>query len=546
MSSTFGQTEDARFQEHFRYLLVASQLLNEFPELGSLHTTQAESRPDAAATSQDYRYNQPLTVAGAAVATGLAFAVILLLHWARSTRLPQRKLLVAVACVATFGVLLYVRLRLQGVKHLRQRVITSASDLTANIRGLELTSTAALSLIQEVELVSKGYRLSIPLPPVSRIDDAKGQRKCAKLRRCLKEAYSAVLPAFRDGYKALRMNLDEDAMENFLDVYDIPHHAIQEATDPTLVEAATDDDLESLRSLRQVAYQYTTLRRLVLCCLMSLQPENERAASARWNAAVDTMRSLATTAAVWAEQLNDLLREAEGMFALIPVMSVRTNNFPDFSMPPSLRSPVKPTNERLRGQIRNITNVSSGIRSLQAKMALMREESNNAIEKSEDLTDLGPILLAQYESVGTDLKLLMQAWETGKASLANNIDRQERRISRASSVLRSPASSLGGLTAVDEGGPEEALRALTGADKSNRSSLAASNSDEEVFEGISLPRQRSMLTREERISKMYEERARQTELNAKRESNTNMIRELQSVVRLRQPGRNSIGRVTSI
>lgn len=181
-------------------------------------------------------------------------------------------------------------------------------------------------------------------------------------------------------------------------------------------------------------------------------------------------------------------------------------------------------------------------------MALMREESSKAIESSEDLTELGPDLITQYESIGADLKTLMQAWEAGKASLANNIDKRERRISLASSGLRSPALSLGGLTAVEEGGPADALRALLGETKSDRSSLAASTSDEEIFEGISIPRQRprSTLTREERIAMMNEERSRNVELKSKRESNTNMIRELQSVMTLRNPRRNPVGRITSI
>ena len=215
-------------------------------------------------------------------------------------------------------------------------------------------------------------------------------------------------------------------------------------------------------------------------------------------------------------------------------------------MPSTPRLGAPPANERLRAQVRNITNVSSGIRSLQAKMALLREESNKAVQGSEDLTDLGPNLMSQYESIGADLKMLMQTWETGKASLANNIDRQEKRISLASSGFRSPASSLGGLTAVDEGGPDEALRALMGETKSNRSSMGASASDEEVFEGLSIPRQRSTFTREERITKMHEERSRQSSLREKRESNTNMIRELQSVVVLRNPRRSTVGRITSI
>lgn len=224
------------------------------------------------------------------------------------------------------------------------------------------------------------------------------------------------------------------------------------------------------------------------------------------------------------------------------------NYHADFATPTTPKAASKLVSERLRGQVRKIGALSTGIRSLQAKMALLREESNKTIEESDDLTDLGPNLRAQYESIGEDLRHLTQAWETGKSALASNLDRHERRISLASSGLRSPVSSLGGLTAVDEGGgPADALKALSGemTPLSDRSSMG-SPSDEEVFEAIAMPKQRSSLTREERIAKVQEDRVRQAELREKRMSSTNMIRELQSVINLRQPKRGMGGRITSI
>jgi hypothetical protein len=360
-------------------------------------------------------------------------------------------------------------------------------------------------------------RRSTPLPPISRFDDVKVNRRCAKLRAALNKAYTEALPAFRDATISLKVLLNQDDMEKYLDVYDIPHHAVQEAVSPALI-SLEDDDPESLRSLRVVSYQYSTLRRVVCCSLMSLEADGGNTDFARWSAATKIMNSLSTTTATWAQKLSDLLREVE-----------------EFTIPREVRLSTRPAGERLRTQVRKITDLSQGIRSLQAKMALMREESTKAIEDSDDLTDLGPNLMSQYESIGADLKMLTQAWENGKASLANNLDKQERRISQASSGLRSPAASLGGLTAVEEGGPADALRALNGESKSSRSSLAGSGSDEEVFEGVSLhiPRLRSSLTRDERIAKMQEERVRLSEIRDKRDSGTNMIRELQSVMNLK-------------
>lgn len=154
--------------------------------------------------------------------------------------------------------------------------------------------------------------------------------------------------------------------------------------------------------------------------------------------------------------------------------------------------------------------------------------------------------MIQYESIGIDLKALMQEWEDGKAALASNIDRNERRISSMSSML-SPTISLGGITAVDEGNAMDALKILNG-EAMSRSSMDFSSSDvEEVYEAIALPRPRSKLTREERIVKMKEDRVKRESLKERSESNTRMLRELESVIKMRPRGKTTPGaRVTSL
>jgi hypothetical protein len=178
-------------------------------------------------------------------------------------------------------------------------------------------------------------------------------------------------------------------------------------------------------------------------------------------------------------------------------------------------------------------------------MHVLREESDKTLDASEDISELGPNLMAQYESIGYDLRTLMQEWENGKTALVLTIDKNERRISQSSAGLKSPVSSLGGLTAVEEGSPMDALRALNGENRS-RSSMDFSGSEvEEVFEAIAMPRQRSTKTRDERILKMKEDRARQDTLREKAEANTHMLRELESVINLRSRGRRT-GRITSV
>lgn len=239
--------------------------------------------------------------------------------------------------------------------------------------------------------------------------------------------------------------------------------------------------------------------------------------------------------------------------------------------------------ERLQTRIRKLSLLSQGVRGLQAKLKILRDDSDKAVGVTEDdFDEVDTGLASQYDSIGEDLRQLLHSWEAGKASLVLGMGRQERRLSLShgrsvsssvrSSGVWSPVSSISGQTAVEDGSPTAALRALNGeavkamtkalgSNKvSKRSSLAISArptsttssndvsgngsgasagssaaSDEEIFEAIAMPRKRMSMTREERMTKVIEDQARQKMLRERRETTSNMMRELESVICLRQP-----------
>ena len=210
--------------------------------------------------------------------------------------------------------------------------------------------------------------------------------------------------------------------------------------------------------------------------------------------------------------------------------------------------PLTPGRERVRSQMRQLGNLSQGIRGLQAKMRLLREESDIALGQSDEVTESGTNLLAQYDSIGADLRGLIQEWEEGRAALATNLDKRDHMRSLSSPSNALPASpTLSGTTAVGGGSPQDALQALNGIPKPprSRSSTTTSSSGEEIFEAVALPRQRSTLTREERIAKMKEDRMRQAIVKEKANANTHMLKELETVIKLRPRGRTT-GRITNI
>lgn len=151
---------------------------------------------------------------------------------------------------------------------------------------------------------------------------------------------------------------------------------------------------------------------------------------------------------------------------------------------------------------------------------------------------MGPNLMAQYDSIGVDLKELMAAWEEGKNALAVGIDRNEKRLSSMSTLL-SPRSSMSGVTAADDGNAADALKALTGESPTRSDTKESPVVDPEVFEAVAIPRPRSMLTREERLVKMKEDREQKVQARQQMDATRGMLRELETVINLRPKNRHS-------
>lgn len=189
-------------------------------------------------------------------------------------------------------------------------------------------------------------------------------------------------------------------------------------------------------------------------------------------------------------------------------------------------------------------------------MHVIREESNASLDRT-DTSDLETTLLTQYDTIGSDIRGLLQEWENGKSALISSFDRQSAadRFSRPSSLLTpmSPTPSLSGATAV-EGDPSDALKALNGESQPDinttptSDAAAAAAEEEEIFEAVALPprSKRASLTRDERIARVKEDRAKQAAAREKSDAGTNMLRELEMVIKQRPSATAASKRVTSI
>ncbi|OBT54591.1 hypothetical protein VE04_04034 [Pseudogymnoascus sp. 24MN13] len=504
LNSRLGKADNTKFQERFRYIIVASQLLNDRQYHGQGYGSKSPPRSseDAPVTSLN-----TFSPRGAVVTASVAFGVSWMIRWGSAGRdwisITLRCIVIAALLVAG-AIIGQAYLRRKWLLYLREQNITEATRLVEQTQDLDSAVTAALSLIQEVELVSRGYRLSLPLPPITRLEDRSQARRCLQLRRALFDSAIDLMRRYHQGYLALQPLTEPLNLEKYYDIYDITTIDIQEA----LTEYTKDEfeDYESLRVLKILISRFVTLRKLFLCCLLALEADGGKEDFMRWRTALDEIKGLSDVASIADNRVRSVFEQEES-----------------FPVPTTPKSPLTPGRERWRGQLRKLNTLSTGIRSLQAKMHVLREESDKTLDESEDISQLGPHLMIQYDAIGVDLRSLMKEWEAGKAALANTIDRNERRISSMSGLL-SPTTSLGGLTSVEEGTPADALKALNGE---SRLSPELSSENEEVFEAIGLPRPgigpRSTLTREERIVKMKEDREKRETARETAEASTKML-----------------------
>lgn len=524
-TSRLSASENAKFLERLRFTIIASQLLSDRIALTGYIPSSAANGPDKRLLDLDSD-GSVYTATGLLGTALAAFCLVWSIHWARPSNSGQvswwRMILVSSTLLALIA-LVYVILQRQYTRFVRSLTLEAASSMVTNAQSFDSAASAASTLIQAVEVVSRGYRVSSPLPPASRLDGYQNQtRRCARLRRALRSSLDSLLVPHAEAYVSLQPLVVESDLEQYHEIYDLSRGDVDEAEDLSTGKVDDYGDPESLKSLKIKLHKLHNVRKLYLCSLLAIDA-NISTAPAR-AALTETLQALSNKAAAAASSLDKILSEEER-----------------FTLPATPKHSSTPSRERVRSQIRKFTALSQGLRGLQAKMQILREESDKALNSSDEVSDLGATLLDEYDAIGSDLKGLIQEWEDGRAALTANIDRNDRRMSQSSAGLLSPRSmtpsSLGHMPLIG-GSPSGTLKALNG---DQTPILDASMSDEEVFEAIALPRQRNTMTREDRIAKMKEDRVRQATGREKVDVSRHMLKELETVIKLRPRGRTTSG-----
>lgn len=532
VASQLDRADNSRFIEQFRYTIVASQLLSGHSILGQNVPTQSSRSHVGGGGGHDPSIpSQTGLLLTAVGAVGLAW-FISWLYGGGITNLSKKRVVVFVVIFGVAGVTSQAYIRRQWLHYVRDQILAEISTFVARAQDFDSASSAAVALIQEVELVSRGYRLSAPLPPISRIEDRSQTRRCVRLRKALSKSLAEVISKYEQASSVIKGFSESLDLERYYDIYDISDLDMSDALQG--YSGAEFEDMESLRALKIAGSRFHVMRKMFLCALLSMEAQGDETDFLRWSTVVEALRMLNEATTESYGRLKTILGEEDSFLAPPPAGD---------------KGPLSPGREKRRSQLRKLNSLTTGIRGLQAKMTLLREESDRALNEADDVSELGPDMMAQYESIGQDLKMLQKAWEDGKAALASGINRNEKRISSMSGML-SPSLSLSGLTTVEEsssgGSVSDALKALTGGGETPPDDMdlppgGDGGEEASVFEAVAsaaAARPRSLLTREERMVRVREDRERRAEVREKADANRGMLKELEMVINLR-PGNNS-------
>jgi hypothetical protein len=161
VSSTLGKEDNHRFLEHFRYIIIASQLLADTSVPANHRLSSSLSFTQTLAPPALSPFFGPGGILLAAVVASPILYVLRSIRNGWSESFSWAAISLLCCSIAVVGSLLYAYARRQMLKSLRKQAVTGVTSFVSAMQEYESTSATLLTFIQEVELVSKGYRLYV-------------------------------------------------------------------------------------------------------------------------------------------------------------------------------------------------------------------------------------------------------------------------------------------------------------------------------------------------------------------------------------------------
>lgn len=155
--ASIDRADNSKFLEQFRYTIIASQLLSGTSILG--HRPTAPNVPRA---SDDDKSQSLLSTEGILASVLGALAIAVILSWVLGSApsyVTRKRLAFLVVLFGAAAFLGQIYMRRQWLRYRREQSLAEIATFVSNSNDFDSASEATLSLVQEVELVSRGYRM---------------------------------------------------------------------------------------------------------------------------------------------------------------------------------------------------------------------------------------------------------------------------------------------------------------------------------------------------------------------------------------------------
>ncbi|KAF9908320.1 hypothetical protein EC991_009964 [Linnemannia zychae] len=222
-SPSASDAEDAEFEERFKYFICTSPFLN---KAATLHAHERGRRTDTPITIEYAANFSPgrfgYLLGFGTLATLIARSVLARTRIGRSPLLKpflSRAAAITLTIISSAWMLRILhRRKLQTTQN---QALRSLQLLVNECQSLDVKVNRAIMVIQEIELVSRGYRLSTPLAPISRIEQASKTRRCNMVRAQLVAALTKSGALFQKSTETLQSHIDHKRLSTLLDMYNI-------------------------------------------------------------------------------------------------------------------------------------------------------------------------------------------------------------------------------------------------------------------------------------------------------------------------------------
>ncbi|KAG0743543.1 hypothetical protein G6F57_001788 [Rhizopus arrhizus] len=369
------KTEEAAFEEKFKYLIVTSPLLNQ-----EQHTFSGQLPFQASRTTNNLKFTANLVT------------TLLLLLGIERYALHRPIPVLTMTCSASASLFYFYRNhRQRSLRHLYGSVLNKMQCLIESSDVFDGKVQHVLITLQEIELVSRGYRLSTPLSSISsRVEqNSSKQGKCVRLRNRLASILRRAFIVHEEGIIDLVDVIDKAHLLGLYEMYNVNSLASLSA-----VEAEGCYSLDQLKTLIQVMQ---LKRRECMVHFLALEADMDEKGWKVVNNILDHF-------------LNEFTKFTKELMNVLNVEFYKQLN--GFGS--------KTQDSGLKSFIHRLSLLTQELKTIEAKIYLCNEN----VRQSDTLESKQKVM-ADYLAVQEGFESMMTEWKNGKEVLQSYLDLSE-------------------------------------------------------------------------------------------------------------------------